>query len=348
MPTDKQNYSAGSVIRKLANGNKYLFYFVNTSVAIYELSETGMRRCAIIGGDNGLYNWSDTNGNGIIDTAEKIVRTGTAGFQALAPGWWIDQQGNAWIATWANATVKIPMEGFDSANNPTYNWDNRVTVIPPDTSTWAFRPTNIRIDPINGDIYRIGTIAQARDCYYWMGGTAIDRTAANGTRISVMPFPIEKAGDIRDYNVVVATDSDGNYFYTGHSWNDQIMVRMYTNDGLQVTTCRFGAPSGYSGGWMDHGLSLTAFTHPNGNHYAYAEEVYWGKSVRFRIDKLSTLTRFSGNFTWTTAPLQTVTISASDALAAETDSNPGTFTILRDSITGPLTVKLYSRRQCSC
>ena len=45
--------------------------------------------------------------------AERIDRDGAIGSSNLAPGWWIDAQGHAWIANaGGGAVLKIPMEGF--------------------------------------------------------------------------------------------------------------------------------------------------------------------------------------------------------------------------------------------
>ena len=74
---------------------------------------------------------------------------------------------------------------------------------------------------------------------------------------------------------------------------------MYTMDGLLVTTGYIGPNNGGHGGWIDHGMGITAFTHPvTGTHYVYAEEVLYGKSIRYRIDSLETLVRDQAAFTW--------------------------------------------------
>src|SRR5262249_7801918 len=129
------------------------------------------------------------------------------------------------------------------------------------------------------------------------GGTAIERTSTDGTHRNLMPIS-------EPHMSAFALDSQGDYFYTGHSWNDQLWVEMYTGDGLYITTGRVGPGNGGSSGWIDHGMGLTAFTDPaTGTHYAYGEDVYFGKSIRFRIDSLDTLQRSQGNFTLDADPL---------------------------------------------
>jgi len=249
--------------------------------------------------------WNDKNSDGIKVLDELSFYPCPGQISMLAPGMWVDTTGTWWAASWDGATVKASMQGLDENNNPIYNFDDKITIIPRDESRLRFRPTNIRIDPVNGDIYRIGNASgynRTRGPGFWMGGTMVTRHTSDGELISYIPV-----SDGYDA-VVIATDTDGQYFYQGFSEGDQIWVKAYTNDGLLAAVCRLSdGPSGPSGGWMDHGLSMSAFTHPDtGVHYVYSEEVFWGKSVRFRIDNLDEINdtrvqrRGEGTFNWTT------------------------------------------------
>lgn len=315
LPADGQLYSAQSLIRRLPNGQEYLYYFgVEGGVAVYQLGgPNGMRRSAILGGNQALWNWTDSDGDGQVEPSETAQRDPNIGqpyYQSLSPGWWVDHAGNAYIASWLNyvpgignlgSTVKVPLLGFDALGNPLYDWASRQTVAAADAGFWQFQPTNLRVDPSNSNLYRIGTTVRNRDFGpFWMGGTAVERLAPDGTRLNLMPIsPVTEAPNLS----AIATDTDGNYFYTGHSGGDQLWVRMYTSDGMLVATGRVGPNNGGSSGWIDHGLGLAAFTHPaSGTHYVYAEDVYWGKSIRFRIDQLNTLQRVNGTFAWTSDP----------------------------------------------
>jgi len=52
------------------------------------------------------------------------------------------------------------------------------------------------------------------------------------------------------------------------------------------------------GGWIDQALGLYAFQHPrNKQHYIYAEEGLYGKSIRYHILGLDTLRRVEGKVT---------------------------------------------------
>ena len=289
--------SGGAGVRRKLHGEDFLFTFEGKTVHVFSLKNNLMRACADIGVDNiGMYNWSDINGDGSKQEIEITRTEGVANYATLAPGLWVDHQGNILIANWNNETVKITCDGITTGGNPQYKWGNRKTIISADNTLWKCRATNLRVDPQNGDIYRLSSseIFSIPNQWFWMGGSVVERYSATGKRISV--FPIQG----KDPAVVVATDTDGRFYYTGHSAGSQHWIRMYTNDGLLVAFCRMGGPSGDSGGWMDHGMSLTAFTHPRtGIHYAYAEEVYWGKAIRYRIDNLNTLHRpVDQTFTW--------------------------------------------------
>jgi hypothetical protein len=318
-PADDQWWSDSAVRRRLPNGKDYLFYFhanrnpspgvwLDRSVAVYALEPTGMRRSAIIGseyrddgGPNRLWNWTDSDGDGQVEDSETTSLPEAPPRKLdLAVSWSADDEGNLWIGNWGNATAEMPMRGFDSLGNPLYDWAAAPpkVVAAPDTTPLAFQPSGVKIQPATGEIYRVGTTAENRDVSgFWNGGgTAVERLNPDGSRISVLP--ITPKGAINDL-VTIATGTDPAYFYTGHSGGDQHWVKMYTADGLLVTTAHMGPNNGGSGGWMDHDMALTAFTDPqSGVHYSYAEDVYYGKSIRYRFDGLDTLARSKHTFTW--------------------------------------------------
>ena len=294
-------YGASMSIRRKVQGHDYLYSLLDAKpgrIVVYDLAGGKMRRCAELIWEKGLRNWTDTDGDGVITDAETVPSEGLVNFSLLAPGLWIDHHGDVLIANWKGPTVRVPLLGIDDKGNPRYDWAKRVTAVPENVSNLGFEPTNVRVDPATGDIYRLGYAKgyKLTNPNFWMGGSVVERISAEGKLLGVFPLVGGEAA------VVVATDSDGAYFYTGHSSGDQHWIRMHTNDGLLVTTCRMGGPSGKSGGWMDHGLALSAFTHPKtGVHYAYAEEVYWGKAIRYRIDGLATLKRLPAQIiTWPT------------------------------------------------
>ncbi|MDC0937267.1 FlgD immunoglobulin-like domain containing protein, partial [Pirellulales bacterium] len=330
-PADNEFYSAQAVRRTLSNGQDYLFFLDARGeqgdqlvTVVYALESTGMRRSAIIGSDpTGLWNWTDADGDGEVEELEKTFYNDAtaADFRLFAPGAWVDGDGNAWIGHWNETvpgvgnvgnTVKVAMEGFDAHGNPIFNWANRQTAIAADTSEWQFDTNNVRVHPATGETFLIGTTAKNDELGpFYMGGTAVDRRAADGSRISVLPIsgPEGQAQVIGSgqYMVAIATGTDADYFYTGHAAFDQHWVRMYTTDGMLITTGFIGPDNGSHGGWIDHGMGITAFTDPaSGVHYVYAEEVLYGKSIRYRIDGLETVGRTQQGFDWVAEPFHVI------------------------------------------
>lgn len=327
-PADDQYYGAMAQRRRLSNGQDYIFFFgiydqgpaERYVTAVYALEPSGMRRSAMIASDaTGLWNWTDSDGDGEVEDSEKVYVTDatSADFEVRAPGVWIDGEGDAWIAKWRNqldgfgkakSSIEIPLLGFDAHGNPLYRWADRQTAVEPDLSSWRFDANNLRVSEATGEILLVGTTTRNPDLsLFWMGGTAIDRRAADGTRISLLPIsgpPGQSGHTGDDRNIVaIALDDSGEYFYTGHSGGDQHWVHMYTIDGLRVTTGFIGPENGGHGGWIDHGMGIAALSHPEtGERYVYAEEVYYGKSIRYRIDGLDTVQRDAANFSWTADP----------------------------------------------
>ncbi|MCA9261728.1 MAG: hypothetical protein KDA61_21070, partial [Planctomycetales bacterium] len=132
-------------------------------------------------------------------------------------------------------------EGFDAQNNPVYDWANRKTEIGADSSEWEFSATNLRVHPATGETFLVGTTSKNDGLGpFFMGGTAVDRRAADGSRISILPISGAEGQPYfvgsGKYVVAIATGDDPDYFYTGHAGFDQHWVRMYTTDGLLVTT----------------------------------------------------------------------------------------------------------------
>jgi len=75
--------------------------------------------------------WIDANGDGKVDKNEVGNYNTLPGFDYGSNwGWWIDTDGNIWIASEKNGIAKIPLTSFDSFGNPIYDvtkqllWNN--------------------------------------------------------------------------------------------------------------------------------------------------------------------------------------------------------------------------------
>ena len=345
----RTSFSGATSHRKLSNGREYIYAFVGQSVYVHQIASDGQsaRLSAVIGNSgSALSNAADTNANGTIESGEVSNKAGTAPYTTFAPGLWIDVAGNLFIANGTgNSLQKLPLEGFDAQANPLYDWTHLVTVAAGDSTFWHFAPTNIRVDPVNGDVYRIGNTTQASSNPFWMGGTTIERRTTTGRSLFYIKPTISTDPTFVPAGLVAtATDTDGNYFYAGISGSipnaGQVAVKMYTTDGLLVTSGDVGATNGTATGWIDGGFGLSAFT-VDGTHYVYTEDSFYGRAIRFRINDLGTLQRDPGaTFTWTpSASPQIITVEASvpDAIEGAT-SAPGVLTFTRTDSRGDLTV----------
>lgn len=301
--------------RRLSNGQDYLFSLnAEDGVSVWALDPEGMRLSAIVGLDEtGLWDWTDQDRDGDVQEGEKRYQEGPENSSyrrgSLSPGVWVDHRGDFWIAQWAHwrnvgPAIKVPLQGFDADNNPVYDWSKREEFTETDLY-YDFRARNVRVQPGNGDVYLLGTTELAPDVPIVVGGgTAVDRRAADGSRISLM--------HTSDPIASLAVGNDPDFFFTGHTIANQgFTVRAYTSDGLLIAE----GQNQRSGAWIDHGMGLSAISHPNGSQYVYAEEVFYGTSVRFRIDGLETLVRHKGAFNWGEEPSFSVTTTA--------DSGPG-------------------------
>jgi sugar lactone lactonase YvrE len=300
---------AKGIRRALPNGRDYLFELGGhrMGVVVWAVEGEGdrlrARKCAMVGGrwmgndDLGegkqaaQYTWQDTSGDGQVQDAELVWEKPLDGKQyymsALGPGWWVDKDGDLWLCDQVTKSImRFPLLGFDPHGSPRYEWAKAVTVVPADTSPWKFQPTNLKTTP-TGDLYVQGTVEGNRDMkWFWMGGTAVARFAPDGARRRLRVLP----------RVTVSTAADGTFWYTGEG--NTAKVTMYTDDGLMLCEMAPGNPSGYVSGWIDHALGLYAFRHPRlKRHYVYAEEDFYGKSIRYRIEGVETLRRFGGQVT---------------------------------------------------
>ena len=314
-------------LRRTINGHEMLYFITGATIIIYDITPTSQRMSAIVGvnwngpdlmsnsiynasgnGIGGRYNWTDTDGDGVVDWTG--AQSGAAGevtwnipygqFSGLtgyfAP--WVDDAGNIWYldvdATSRQHLIKVPLDGFDAAGNPLYDWAHRQTVITCNPNDgYGFVPFNIRI-AANGDIWALGycTSSGRIGTGDINGADWIARFDSAGNRQFLAPtLGMTYAG----FNIDMAATGASQYYFTG----TQVWVDMFTNDGLLVDEFTPGPASSGANGWMDNPYCIGAFTHPvTGNIYVYAEDSFYGKATRFRMDNMSTIQRTQGTFTY--------------------------------------------------
>jgi hypothetical protein len=293
----------------------YLFYTADgfrggVTVYLLEPGDTGMRRAASLGfgwtgaDDNTLpgnrcFEWTDSSADGQVDAASEVSFPDPciAGSMHV----WVSETGDLWLSQTSppEGAVVIPLLGFDANHNPIYRFDARTAVLPPDPSPTDYRAALIRSIPGSARFLTLGATA-ASDAAWGTGGFG------HGHVVTLhQPDGSEKVRvNLPDEWKAFTLAADGEYWYTGHSREDQHWVHMYDEDGLLIATMRPGAPSHWGAGWMDHPSSLTARKEPGTHtHYVYAEDVYWGRMIRYATEVLpGDLSRSSGRFTWPAAP----------------------------------------------
>lgn len=292
---------AGATIRRtfLVQGKPrdYLFVFAAGKIVINAVEEKGMRRSAMVGGvwrgSDELqppvytrFTCRDTNGNGkmdvpafgegemTLDPGRPVDVTGYGGSE------WVDEKGTIWFSTFLSASgyygdiVKLPLQGFDERNNPIYDWTKREIVIPRDASETAFGANYLRI-AANGEIWMLGNSKpNGANGVFAFGGNTVARFDAQGKQLAMFSVNKQAAG--------LMPDSEGRFFIA-YSEGSGHWVEYRGADGKILATARPGEKSGPNPGWIDHTYGFFAFA-LNGVHYAYAEDVMYGKSIRYRFD----------------------------------------------------------------
>ena len=318
------------------------FFANNNDATIYTVDNTGERLAAILGAQwlgtdrnmiprynivgnitTGLFAWTDTNGDGLIQggtsgsgTDGEVVWDSSYPNGTPSPlGYFhpaMDSSGNLWFVK-NNNLVKVPLEGFATASNglrnPVYNWSHAVTVLTYQDSqsdpNGHFLPYGIKV-AANGDIYALGSTAVTAGPN--PGGLAsadwIARYNSSGVLQSLTPTLDNTYASM----AIDINDANPQYYVTG----ERTDLNLFTKDGLLVSKFTVGSGtavgtgSGSPSGWIDGWDELNLFTDPNTGHmYVYAANSFYGDSDRWRIDNLSTVQRSQGDFAY--SPTTTLT-----------------------------------------
>lgn len=318
-PTDNAFFDAVSKRRRLQVGTHqgsplyrdFLFYTSDgfrggVTVYLLEPGDTGMRRAASIGSgwtgaeDNTLpgnrcFQWIDSSADGVVDPLSEVTFPDDCVSGDMNV--WVSETGDLWLSQTSpgEGAVIIPLQGFDAHFNPIYGFAARTSVLPLDTSPTNYRAALIRSIPHSRQFLTLGSTAQSDQ--------ARGTTGFGSGRVATLHHPdgSEKVRvNLPDEWKAFTIAADGEYWYTGHSRDDQHWIHMYDEDGLLIATMRPGAPSRWGAGWMDHSASMTARKEPGtSTHYVYAEDVFWGRMIRYAtVVHPGDVSRGSGHFTW--------------------------------------------------
>ena len=324
MPTNGvlgTNYNYTAFHRKLSNGIEYLYYLTANptinSFTVYQLNSNGagagMRESVVVSetadsGGGSLTVETDTNGDGIVGDSGDTITQDANGWYECDDAPWVDTNGNLWYP-YANLNgvtgiAELPLSGFDSANNPLYNWTNAVIVCQYPLA-YQLQSFVTRYDPNFNRVYLLTTVPDRGLTGIFIGGTAIEVDEATTGRRSTIFDPGVPSGLCSTDTITGWTvEPSGNYFYTGHLGYAGQEVYMYTWDGLLVANAIPGTLSGNSAGWLDNPTCDLAAVNYGGSYYCYAEDDCYGRCIRYAFSSTgeSFVTRSTGNFSWAAPP----------------------------------------------
>ncbi len=267
---------------------------------------------------------TDTNGDGVLgDTGDTTEASNWKGFIVSNPGIWVDAQGTIWFAlagtldqapgSFTTAGVAaLPVHAYDRRHRPTYSLADFTVRVPHggDPATGAAAPTasQVKYDAVNQRLFMVAESGEF-DPGSNGGGDAVQMVDFRTGLRSVFSGYSRFAGPRyvwRDTITAMAVDTAGGYLYTGGNSGVGQRITMYTWDGLAVARAKSQLPT-FAPGYFDESMSLTAFTAPNGVHYVYGEDNFYGRNSRFAFTGVGTTARSgsdpstgntSGAFIW--------------------------------------------------
>ncbi|WP_165401456.1 LamG-like jellyroll fold domain-containing protein [Herbihabitans rhizosphaerae] len=249
---------------------------------------------------------TDTNGNGALDPGDLTEQTSHKGYLNGNPSMWVDDKGTIWFA---NATTVEP-------GKPAVPGVARLQAHLPLLGSPRYRLEDFHIqqgtqsdlDPGTGRATNSGAQV-VHDTKKNRLFTTVDTTEfnqfANGGGNAVAMLDVRTGQrsvfsgysrfegpryQHRDSPTGIAVDSSGGYFYTGGNSGEGQRISMHTWDGLPVARATSQLPA-VSAGLLDRGMSLTAFTHWAGTHFAYAQDDGYGTNQRYAFTGVHTVHR---------------------------------------------------------
>lgn len=190
---------------------------------------------------------------------------------------------------------RIPFKGLDAQGNPTFDFDNPVTLGPKeDPSPRKMKCVGaITADRVTGDLYYLAVT----DLYNKMvpgwgaDGTGVGRSTPDGTPLW---FALSSGGNYMSISAV--NDGKNAWIMAAKSFGGQ--VDLFTADGLRLATGNWAWPTNYGIGFVDLRYGVHAYMRPDGKPGAYVEDDAIGRFARLRVDGADTMERSVIRFTW--------------------------------------------------
>ncbi|WP_268991465.1 hypothetical protein [Paraburkholderia sp. MMS20-SJTN17] len=229
----------------------------------------------------GEWMWRDSNGNGAVDASE-ISSNPSTGSTVGDGFWWVDESGNVWLATPLSGVREMPLQGLDSAGNPTYTYASSKMFAMPAPFTRLARLVYIAS---TDTMYLSGfTSGVPWDSTHWKeAGPVLARyenwSTGKPTQVYAISLPWNTQSDPQTTTVGVAVA--GDYVFVAELYTDRVDVYDARN-GTAVGYMTPGASVGGTSGWVDVYLGISAMRRDNGEYVVLVEDDARAKILMYR------------------------------------------------------------------
>jgi hypothetical protein len=237
--------------------------------------------------EKGEWIWRDGDGNGAFDAGE-IVSNKSADAPA-SQGWWVDAQGNVWLATETKGLRLFPSQGLDAQGNPVWGFDSMRTFPHPAEFKQVKR---VRYLPESDTLFLAGTTDSHKNQHWKPSGPVVARYDGwlRGERklrwTIVVPYSVGSSGHFSCEPM--GFDVAGNFVfvpYTGASKADGVKhgrVEIFrAGDGSSVGHLEPSEDVGEIG-LQDIRECLVAHRRTDGEFIVFLEDDYKSKVVMYR------------------------------------------------------------------
>ncbi|MFM0341138.1 NHL repeat-containing protein [Paraburkholderia fungorum] len=229
----------------------------------------------------GEWLWRDSDGNGTVDASE-ISSNPSTGSTVGNGFFWVDMQGNVWLATPASGIREMPLQGLDTAGNPIYTYaSSTMFAMPPpftriarivylaatDTMYISGFTSAIPWDPTHWK--EAGPVLARYD--NWRSGTPTQQYAIS------LPWNTQSNPQTTTVGVAVA----GNYLFVAELYTAKVDV-YDARTGQAVGYMTPGASVGNTTGWVDVYLGISAVRRDNGEYVVLLEDDARAKILMYR------------------------------------------------------------------
>lgn len=229
----------------------------------------------------GEWMWRDANGDGHVD-ANEITSNPATGSTVGNGYWWVDANGNVWLATPTSGIREQPLQGLDAHGNPEYGYASAKTFPMPAPFN---RIARIVYDAANDRMYVTGFTPQIPwDPTHWKeAGPVLARydnwSSGNPTLVYTVSLPWNTGSNPQITTVGISVA--GNYIFIAELYSQRIDVYDMRN-GTFVGTLTPGASVGNTSGWVDIYMGISAAERPNGEYVVLVEDDARAKILMYR------------------------------------------------------------------